>query len=903
MPSPRGFAVFVMLLLFHQAPAQAARDDVLIIVNDNSVDSPDIGLYYARQRGIDQNNIVHVSVPDSYFVDWGQFRNLRDQIIRFMQANTLDDPALGPVVCEDGEPPYYCVASTEQLRDHTRIRYLVTTRGVPTRVRVAGSELYAPDAPASVDAYLRHWLVNYFDRDVQLKLTDREQAFGDGSGMRQVMPALDRELIVGRIDGLTRAAAEALVDRAMAAEREGIYGRLMGSLKFRKWYDHGREMWLVLDGRYPLHLFGEWRPECVDYLALPSGLPEGKTPSHCRVQLSDGSEPAPGNPGSRQPLVRDALIYQGWLDGQRAAGGFDALLNWRRGPQCGTALCSESADPGACRARSTDVFREIDTDCVGVAEGFMGYNHQSYPVSYLTNWPTGWYPSAGNPVWNDVISGDVHGLAFPEVRDDKGYDDSYSLWFRNADQVKKPRCYPDGDITADRSLRCLDERRILIAQRVDLAPRTISPDTPPRYRVGLRYRADKMTGPVSLRVALSVHELGGGNAEVQYPAREIASIRSGKTGWRYAQIEFPLDPARHTRLEYDGLKLRIETAELFSGKLALDTVSLKEASGGVELLRNGSFDQGHRQVATGDHAAVFLSRLNGTAFWGSVSHHQSGGCAFCNNGLELLIYFLRGLPLGDAVWFNESNNSGILYGDPLYSPVAVRLAPVAQGAPIRGAVALHGSVQNGSDPAGASSSYRVDVCPGADIDACSAGSGAWAWTGVGGQGGARDVPLGTWDVSTLAPGTYTLRLGLSSTHLGSGETQDLYDYQTVTVENPGYDGDGDGIADVADLCPAVSDPGQTDSDVDGIGDACDNCILVANPDQRDTNGDGYGNMCDADLNNDGETDGLDVGLFKIAMAQYHPDSDLNGDGLVDLLDLDIFKTLYGRPAGPSAYAP
>jgi hypothetical protein len=892
-----------MLLLFHLAPAQAARDDVLIIVNDNSLDSPEIGLYYARQRGIDQNNIVHVSVPDSYFVAWGQFRNLRDQIIRFMQANTLDDPDLEPVVCEDGEPPYYCAVSMEQLRAHTRIRYLVTTRGVPTRVRVADSALYAPNAPASVDAYLRHWLVNYFDQDVQLKLTERELAFGDGTDMRQVIPALDRELIVGRIDGLTRSAAEALVDRAMGAERDGIYGRLLGSLRFRKWYDHEAARWMVLDGRHPLHLFGEWRPECVDYLASPSGLPEGKTPAHCMVQMSDGPEPAPGNAGSRQPLAIDALVYQGWLDGQRAAGGFDALLNWRRDPQCGTALCEDAPDPGACRAASTDVFKEIDTDCVGVADGFMGYNHQSYPVSYLTIWPTGWYPSAGNAVWNDTISGDVHGLAFPQVRDHKGYDDSYSLWFRNTDQVKKPRCYPDGDITGSPSLRCLDERRVLIAQRVDLAPRPISPDAPPRYRVGLRYRADKMAGPVSLRVALSVHETGGGSAEVQYAAREIASIPPGKTDWTYAEIGFRLDPARHTRLEYDGLKLRIETAGLFAGDLALDTVSLQEMSEGVALIRNGSFDQGHRQVATGDHAAAFLSRLNGTAFWGSVSHHQSGGCAFCNNALELLIYFLRGLPLGDAVWFNESNNSGVLYGDPLYSPVAVRLAPVNQGGPVRGAVALHGSVQNGNDPARVSSSYRVDVCPGTDIDACSTGPGAWAWAGVGGQGGERGAFLGPWDVSALAPGIYTLRLGLTSTHLDTGRTQALYDYQTVTVENPDYDADGDGIPDVGDLCPAVSDPGQTDSDADGTGDACDNCILAANPDQRDTDGDGYGNMCDADLNNDGETDGLDVGIFKTAMGQYNPDADFDGDGFVSLLDLDILKTLFDRPAGPSAYAP
>ena len=105
---------------------------------------PQLGAYYAQQRGIDPANIVHVRVPDSYFISWDDFRRLRDQLIRFMQPNTLDDPTLQPVVCTDGEPPYYCQAAMEQLRTHTRIRYLVTTRGVPTRMTVDGSTLFSP---------------------------------------------------------------------------------------------------------------------------------------------------------------------------------------------------------------------------------------------------------------------------------------------------------------------------------------------------------------------------------------------------------------------------------------------------------------------------------------------------------------------------------------------------------------------------------------------------------------------------------------------------------------------------------------------------------------------------------------------------------------------------------------
>ena len=61
--------------------------------------------------------------------------------------------------------------------------------------------------------------------------------------------------------------------------------------------------------------------------------------------------------------------------------------------------------------------------------------------------------------------------------------------------------------------------------------------------------------------------------------------------------------------------------------------------------------------------------------------------------------------------------------------------------------------------------------------------------------------------------------------------------------NPERDQDGDGVADINDLCPATSNPNQTDSDNDKLGDACDNCPMAANYDQTDSDGDGTGDAC------------------------------------------------------------
>jgi hypothetical protein len=57
------------------------------------------------------------------------------------------------------------------------------------------------------------------------------------------------------------------------------------------------------------------------------------------------------------------------------------------------------------------------------------------------------------------------------------------------------------------------------------------------------------------------------------------------------------------------------------------------------------------------------------------------------------------------------------------------------------------------------------------------------------------------------------------------------------------DGDGDGIIDLLDNCPAVSNAGQADGDGDMAGDACDNCSGTYNRLQSDYDGNGTGDLC------------------------------------------------------------
>jgi hypothetical protein len=119
----------------------------------------------------------------------------------------------------------------------------------------------------------------------------------------------------------------------------------------------------------------------------------------------------------------------------------------------------------------------------------------------------------------------------------------------------------------------------------------------------------------------------------------------------------------------------------------------------------------------------------------------------------------------------------------------------------------------------------------------------------------------------------------------------------LSFATPQTDSDGDGIPDVSDNCPSVSNPSQADLDHDGEGDACDadvdgdgspnsadNCPTTFNPSQADADGDGLGDACDPLTDSDG--DGVADAADNCPQVANPGQADSDNDGQGDACDSD-----------------
>ena len=253
-----------------ERPPSALIESVVIIVNENSPGSVEIGEYYAQQRNIPLDHICHVSAPTTEVIERDEYLELEAQVATFL----TDKGFMGSTL------------------------FLVTTKGVPLKVNGTNAE-----APFDFDG-------NCSSVDSELALMFSPYPSGnDGqydNPYHNATIAFDPSLfdgiyLVNRLTGPTITDAKALVDRAIQAEQASAplrgYGYLDADPAMGGGFDYYDD--LIIDSF-----------EYLKTMGFESGLENttadiGNTGATYTTDSSSSLPPA-------DQTATNALLYWGW---------------------------------------------------------------------------------------------------------------------------------------------------------------------------------------------------------------------------------------------------------------------------------------------------------------------------------------------------------------------------------------------------------------------------------------------------------------------------------------------------------------------------------------------------------------------------------------------------------------
>ena len=194
-----------LLCLLYAGGAWAADGgDVVVLVNTASLDSVAVGAHYAAMRGVPDKNICRVTCTTSESISRKSFdAKIRGPLRAFLVSNGLAEAGAGGALS-------------------LKVRYLVSTFGVPVKVRddYAGAALKdLPRDPRRTSAAAV---------DSELSLIAQSAHSLDGSLANPLYRAPDAKagavLFTARLDGPTPEIATGLVDAAVGAEKNGLAG-------------------------------------------------------------------------------------------------------------------------------------------------------------------------------------------------------------------------------------------------------------------------------------------------------------------------------------------------------------------------------------------------------------------------------------------------------------------------------------------------------------------------------------------------------------------------------------------------------------------------------------------------------------------------------------------------------
>jgi uncharacterized protein (TIGR03790 family) len=219
-----GFTVFVVTL----APlfVRAGGDEVVVIYNKQVPESKAVAEYYAQMRHVPARQIYGFTLTTNEQMSRDEFRDS----LQMPLAHQLEDAGLwrfGSVTipATNGQPE-----RVERRVIAAKIRYAVLSYGVPLKIAPVpiahepGKEIAHPELlrdEAAVDSELA-WLP-LVEMGVSLAGPLRNWVYG-ATNTTWLNPT-NGVLLVARLDGPNADIARGLVDKALTAERDGLWGR------------------------------------------------------------------------------------------------------------------------------------------------------------------------------------------------------------------------------------------------------------------------------------------------------------------------------------------------------------------------------------------------------------------------------------------------------------------------------------------------------------------------------------------------------------------------------------------------------------------------------------------------------------------------------------------------------
>jgi uncharacterized protein (TIGR03790 family) len=221
---PVQFAIFALAL----APlwAHAGGDEVAVIYNSRLPESKAVAEYYARARQVPKNQIFDFALTTNETVSRLEFRDL----LQIPLARRLEDSGLWRFASFTNAPTNGQPKHVFRRVARSKIRYAVLCYGVPLKISPdpdLGEPVNTNLPPqfqrneAAVDSELA-WLPLI---EMKPALAGPLQSWVYGATNAAALNPTNGLLLVARLDGPSADIARGLVDKALQAERDGLWGR------------------------------------------------------------------------------------------------------------------------------------------------------------------------------------------------------------------------------------------------------------------------------------------------------------------------------------------------------------------------------------------------------------------------------------------------------------------------------------------------------------------------------------------------------------------------------------------------------------------------------------------------------------------------------------------------------